>query len=110
YNSSPVMLGRKVPPVMKPVTDWVRLLPVRSSYAWAIGRRQGMARFLLLAVRGLLDPLVAWRTFDFFGRDLTEAFLPYEGPSAVEIRVAQESDFVRFRQTLLRENHATWSG
>jgi GNAT superfamily N-acetyltransferase len=63
-----------------------------------------MGRFLVLALRGLLEPVVAWRTLDLFERDLTEPNAPYEPTLPLEIRVAAASDFARFRDTLLRED------
>jgi hypothetical protein len=82
----------------------LRRLYARAGYAWSIGRQWGMARFLVLAVRGLLEPLVTWRTLDVFERDLTEPNTPFEPTVPLEMRVAEASDLARFRDTLLRED------
>jgi GNAT superfamily N-acetyltransferase len=82
----------------------VRQLRERAVYAWSIRRQWGMTRFLALALRGVLELVVAWRTVDLFERDLTEANAPFEPALPLEIRVAEDSDFVRFRDTLLRED------
>ncbi|MGH6954507.1 MAG: hypothetical protein ACREGL_10015, partial [Alphaproteobacteria bacterium] len=79
----------------------------RIGYGWSIGRRAGTWRLLGMALRGLLEPLIAWRTYDFYARDLTAPVAPYQATIPLDIRVATDADFERFRPTLLREG-ATW--
>jgi hypothetical protein len=76
----------------------------RIGYAWAIGRRTRRWRLPLMMLRGLLEPLVSWRTFDFYVRDLAASPLPpFQAAIPLRIRMATDEDFVRFRSTLLRE-------
>ncbi|MGH6954508.1 MAG: hypothetical protein ACREGL_10020 [Alphaproteobacteria bacterium] len=56
-----------------------------------------------MMLRGLLEPLVSWRTYDFFARDLTVPVAPFVAAIPLEMRVAVDADFLRFRPSFLRE-------
>jgi GNAT superfamily N-acetyltransferase len=75
----------------------------RLGYAWATGRRAGVGPLVRMIVRGLLEPLVSWRTYDFYLSDLGPPIAPYSGAVPLDIRVATDADFARFESTLLRE-------
>lgn len=71
--------------------------------ARSILRYGGAVRFLGIVARGILRPVVSWRTFCFFERDLTEPVPPFEAGIPLQIRIATAADFERFRDVLLRE-------
>lgn len=64
----------------------------------------GVGRFLGVVARAILMPLVRWRTFCFFERDMTAPVALVEASIPLEIRIATDADFERFRDVLLREN------
>jgi GNAT superfamily N-acetyltransferase len=75
----------------------------RLGYAWETGRRAGAGPLVRMALRGLLEPLIAWRTYDFYNRDVTAPIAPYAAAIPLEIRIATDEDFARFLPALLSE-------
>jgi GNAT superfamily N-acetyltransferase len=71
--------------------------------ALSILRYGGVGRFMGIVVRGIVKPLVSWRTFCFFERTLTGPVTPFKPSIPLDIRIATDADFDRFRDALLRE-------
>lgn len=81
----------------------VRHIRERWHLARSILRYGGAGPFIGVIARGILWPLVSWRTFCFFERDLSEPVAPFESAIPLEIRIATDADFERFHDVLLRE-------
>lgn len=76
--------------------------------ARSILRYGGIGRFLGIVVRGILTPVIRWRTFCFFERNVAQPVAPFDAAIPLEIRIATAADFDRFRDILLRER-VDWS-